>query len=459
MAITENVDEKVLDHVNTHSSPTDLRITDIRISTVVGAPMRCPLIKISTNQGIEGYGEVRDGACKRYALMLKSRLLDENPIHVNKLFRKIKQWGMHGRQGGGVSGIEVALWDLAGKAYGVPVHAMLGGKFRDRVRIYCDTDVRGKDDGNAMGEALKKRMEAGFTFLKMDVGIGLLRDVPGALSGPQDFIRQLMPPRSEYEKYREADEETRWAWRRQMMEYQNVMHPFTGIHVTETGLDYLEQYVANVRSVVGYEIPLSTDHFGHIGLHDCIKIAQRLDKFSLAWYEDMIPWQLTDQYVRLANSCTTPIATGEDIYLKEGFKPLLESGGVAVIHPDLLTSGGIYENQKIGDMAQDYGVAMAVHMAESPIACMAAVHSVAATENFLALEYHSHDVPWWGDLVNGLPKPLVNNGFIDVPDTPGLGIESLNDEVIKEHLAPDEEDIWMSTEEWDKVYSNDRLWS
>jgi gluconate/galactonate dehydratase len=459
MTVTMNTHESIMDHVNAYSLPSDLRITDIRISTVVGAPMRCPLIKISTNQGIEGYGEVRDGACKRYALMLKSRLLGENPIYVNKLFRRIKQWGMHSRQGGGVSGIEVALWDLAGKAYGVPVHVMLGGKFRDKVRIYCDTDVRGKDDGKAMGEALKERMEAGFTFLKMDVGIGLLRDVPGALAGPQDFIKELMPPRSEWQKYSEADEDTRWAWRRKMMEYQNVMHPFTGIHVTEVGLDYLEQYVANVRSVIGYEVPLSTDHFGHIGLQDCIKIAQRLDKFSLAWYEDMLPWQLTDQYVRLANSCNTPIATGEDIYLKEGFKPLLESGGVSVIHPDLLTSGGIYENQKIGDMAQDYGVAMAVHMAESPIACIAAVHSVAATENFLALEYHSHDVPWWGDLVNGLPKPLVNNGFIEVPDTPGLGIESLNDEVIKEHLASDEADIWMSTEEWDKVYSNDRLWS
>ncbi len=137
--------DDTLNYVNTNSSPSDLRITDIRISTVVGAPMRCPLIKISTNQGIEGYGEVRDGACKRYALMLKSRLLGENPVNVNKLFRKIKQWGMHSRQGGGVSGIEVALWDLAGKAYGVPVHAMLGGKFRDKVRIYCDTDVRGKD--------------------------------------------------------------------------------------------------------------------------------------------------------------------------------------------------------------------------------------------------------------------------------------------------------------------------
>jgi L-alanine-DL-glutamate epimerase-like enolase superfamily enzyme len=459
MTNNEQSYEDTLNHVNTHSIPSDLKITDMRFATVVGAPMRCPLIKITTNQGIEGYGEVRDGASKRYALMLKSRILGKNPCNVNKIFRRIKQFGMHGRQAGGVCGVEVALWDLAGKAYGVPVHAMLGGKFRDKVRIYCDTDVRGRFSGEAMGKGLKERMEMGFTFLKMDLGIYFLRDVPNALSGPKDFINQLMPSRDKWELWRKADAQKRWELRQKAYDVQNVMHPFTGIQVTEKGLDVLEAYVEAVRSVIGYEIPLATDHFGHIGLEDCIKIARRLDRFNLAWYEDMLPWQMTEQYVRLANSCTTPICTGEDIYLKEGFKPLMKSGGVSIIHPDILSSGGIYENQKIGDMAQDYGIAMAVHMAESPIACMAAVHSVAATENFIALENHSIDVPWWNEMVNGLPNPIVQNGFIDVPDTPGLGIESLNDEIIKEHLDPNEPGLWEPTDDWDLDYSNDRLWS
>ena len=357
--MTGNTYEDTLKNVNTHSRPSDLRITDMRLATIVGAPMRCPLIKISTNQGIEGYGEVRDGASARYALMLKSRILGENPCNIDKIFRRLKQFGSHARQGGGVCGIELALWDLAGKAYGVPVHAMLGGKFRDTVRVYCDTDLRGlrgRNTGTAMGGALKERMALGFTFLKMDVGIGLLREVPGALSGPQDFIKKLMPPREVWEQIRSADPETQWTLRRQFSETQNVMHPFTGIHVTEKGLEYLEQYVADVRAVIGYEVPLATDHFGHIGLEDCIKIARCLDKFNLAWYEDMLPWQMTDQYVRLANACTTPICTGEDIYLKENFKPLFESGGVSVIHPDLLTSGGIYENKKIGDTATPIAV-------------------------------------------------------------------------------------------------------
>jgi gluconate/galactonate dehydratase len=451
--------DDTLNNVNTYSRPSQLRITDMRFATIVGAPMRCPLIKISTNQGLEGYGEVRDGGSKHYALLLKSRILGENPCNVDKIFRRLKQFGHHARQGGGVSGIEVALWDLAGKAYGVPVYAMLGGKFRDRVRVYCDTHVHGRATGRAMGEALKRRLELGFTFLKMDVGISLLRDVPGALSGPQDFIERLMTPRQARSKRQHVDADARRDARRQFYEVNNVMHPFTGIQVTEVGLDYLEQYVADVRSVVGYEVPLAADHFGHIGVEECIKVARRLDRFNLAWYEDMLPWQLTDPYVRLANACTTPLCTGEDIYLKENFRPLLASGGVSVIHPDLLTSGGIYENKKIGDMAQDYGVAMAVHMAESPIACMAAVHSVAATENFVALENHSVDVAWWNEIVNGLPNPIVQDGFIQVPDAPGLGIRSLNDEVIRAHLDPDDPGLWAPTDQWDDEVSHDRLWS
>ena len=154
-----------------------------------------------------------------------------------------------------------------------------------------------------------------------------------------------------------------------------------------------------------------------------------------------------------------PICTGEDIYLKEDFMPLLRCGGVAVIHPDLLTSGGILETKKIGDAAQDHGVAMAIHMAESPIAAMAAAHVAVATENFLALEQHSVDVPWWDDICIGLPKPIVRDGFITVTDKPGLGIDDIDDAVIREHLQPGVKDIWESTDQWDGEWSWDRTWS
>lgn len=157
--------------VNSCSCLSDLKITDMRFVDIDGAPKRCTILKIETNQGITGYGEVRDASSKTYALMLKSRILGENPCNVDKIFRKIKQFGGHSRQGGGVSGIEIALWDLAGKAYGVPLYQLLGGKFRDEIRVYCDTDVEGRHAGHDMGLALKKRLDMGFTFLKMDLGV------------------------------------------------------------------------------------------------------------------------------------------------------------------------------------------------------------------------------------------------------------------------------------------------
>src|SRR5215475_9872377 len=169
-------------NIRTSSRPSDLKITDMRICNLCGLPMDCTVIRLDTNQGISGYGEVRDWASPTFALMLKSRIIGENPCNIDKIFRKIKQFGHHARQAGGVCGIEMALFDLAGKAYGVPAYQFLGGKFRDKVLCYCDTDS--VPDARQMGERLKRRMERGFKFLKMDIGIGLLQGVSGALSAP-----------------------------------------------------------------------------------------------------------------------------------------------------------------------------------------------------------------------------------------------------------------------------------
>ncbi len=417
------------DNVNQNSRPSDLRITDMRIANIAGLPFRATLIRIDTNQGISGYGEVRDGASKTFALMLKSRLIGENPCNVDKVFRKIKQFGHHARQAGGVCGVEMALMDLAGKAYGVPAYMLAGGKFRDKVLCYCDTDSI--LDGKKMGQRLKRRMEDGFKFLKMDVGIGLLREVPNALISPPD-----------------------------MLQTRDIMHSFTGIQITDIGINHLVEYVGAVRDEIGYEVPLAVDHFGHIGLKSCIRLGKALDQFTLAWYEDMIPWQHTEQWVQLARAVDTPVCTGEDIYLKEGFIPLLENKAVEIIHPDLASSGGILETKKIGDLAQDHGIAMAMHFAGSPISCMANVHCAAATENFLVLENHSVDYPAWNELVDGLPRPLIQDGHINVPETPGLGFTDVNDDLMRDHLDPRDAVYFdMHTEVWDSERSHDRLWS
>lgn len=453
--------EQTLAHVNTNSKPTDLKITDMRFVDIVGAPMHCTLLRIETNQGITGYGEVRDGASKLYAQMLKRFLIGENPCNIDKIFRRIKQFGGQSRQAGGVCGVELALWDIAGKAYGIPVYQMLGGKFRDKVRMYCDTDVDGKDTGLNMGDALKKRIEKhGYTMLKMDLGINQLWDVEGGLCAPTGFLEQYgyTAKMAREAKARGDKAAARW-WANRNYDVNNIAHPFTGIHITTKGFDYLENYVKEVRSVIGYEIPLSIDHFGHIGVEDCIKLANRLENYNMCWLEDMIPWQLTDQYVRLHNASTTPIATGEDIYLLENFKPLLDNHAVSIIHPDILSSGGIYETKKIGDYAEECGVAMALHMAETPVACLAAVHVAAATNNFLGLEFHSNDVDWWSDMVKDTEKPKIVDGFMAVPEKPGIGIDELDDEVLAEHIHPEIPGLWESTDEWNDWISHDRLWS
>jgi L-alanine-DL-glutamate epimerase-like enolase superfamily enzyme len=414
-------------NTNTNSRPSDLRITDLRVAVVARAPMNCPLIRIDTNQGIYGLGEVRDGASKNYALLLKSRLLNENPCNIDKIFRKIKQFGGQSRQAGGVCAVEMALWDLAGKAYNVPIYQMLGGKFRDRIRCYADTTE--SHDPIVFGKRLKARHDEGFTWLKMDLGIDLLNGIPGTITAPQG---------------------------ESLSQGSTTQHMFTGIEITQKGVEKMGEYVAQVREQVGMEVPLSADHFGHIGVNSCIRLARELQKYNLAWLEDMIPWQYTDLLKKISDASDIPLLTGEDIYLKEPFAKLCSTHAVDIIQPDLATSGGILETKKIGDMAEEYGVPMAMHFAGTPVSCMANVHCAAATENFLVLENHSVDVPWWNDLVNGPDKPIVNKGFITVPEKPGLGV-TLNDDVVKQHLL--EPGYFEPTPQWNVDRTNDRLWS
>ncbi|MQG90157.1 MAG: mandelate racemase/muconate lactonizing enzyme family protein [SAR202 cluster bacterium] len=428
-----------LDQVNTRSAPSELRITDMRIAVVGGDGWRWPIIKLETNQGLVGLGEVRDGASGRYALMLKSRLLGENPCDIDRLFQKIKQFGGHGRLGGGVCGVEMALCDLAGKAFGVPAYMFAGGKYReDKVKVYADTPL--KKDPVEMGNALQGRMDRGFEFLKMDIGLWIASEFEGGVIN----------------KHVAAESAT-------------LMHPFTGIQVTDYGISKMQEYVGAVRDVIGYEIPLASDHFGHMGVENAIRIGKALDQFTLAWYEDMIPWQFVDQWQALKAGVDTPVCTGEDIYALEGFKPLIDARAISVAHPDLATSGGILETKRIADYCRDAGIGVALHQAGSPVVAMANAHAAMTMENFIALEMHSVDNPWWNDLVTliGQDGPMIKDGYVQVTDAPGLGLE-LNEEAIKEHLAQGGQKrnydayppgAFEDTLEWDGLDAHDRVWS
>jgi len=422
----------VTHNVSRSSSPTDLKITDLRVANTTDGP----ILKIYTNQDIYGLGEVRDIADPRYALMLKSRILGLNPCNVEQIFKIIKQFGGHGRQGGGVSGVEMALWDLAGKAYDVPVYQLLGGKYREKIRIYADTPS--SKDPEVYAKRMRYRMEQGYTFLKMDFGIGLIKDIPNALIGEKFWSGQ-----SEWDQSRPGN-------------LSNTKHPFTRIQITDSGLEKMVEYVHKVRDIVGYEVPLCADHFGHFDTNTAIRLGNALEKYQLAWLEDMVPWFYTEKWKEITQAINTPTLTGEDIFGKEAFITLCDERAVDMVHPDLASAGGILETKKIGDYAEEAGIAMAMHFAGTPVSFMANVHCAAATQNFVALEHHDVDTPYWEDYVTG-HKPLVEKGFATVPEAPGLGID-LNEDVVKEHLRKGEE-FFAPTEEWNERKSWDRTWS
>ena len=383
--------------VNKNSVPSQLRITDMR-AVLVASNYDYPIIRIDTNQGIYGLGEARDAGREGTALVLKPHLVGKNPLQIEPILDSLRNFSNHQRMGGGFSAVDMALHDIAGKVYDVPAWRLIGSKYRDKIRIYCDTDQ--SKDPRIFAERLRKRKEQGFTFFKMDLGTSLVADRPGAVNS-----------------YGTA---------------------------TEKGLQYLGEYIQAVRDGIGADAPLATDHFGALTLKDSIRYARSFEKYDLAWTEDMIQvghlgpggdapknWRA---YKELKSSTVTPIATGESLFgLEGGFRELIENNAVDIIHPDPLTSGGIRETKRIADFASMYAVQTAIHFAGSPVGCLASVHMAATIKDMLAMENHAVDIPWWGDLVSGPSKPIVDRGFIAVPDTPGLGIE-LNEAVVKEHI-------------------------
>jgi L-alanine-DL-glutamate epimerase-like enolase superfamily enzyme len=440
----EDIIAQTTQNVKRFGAPTDLKITDMRYC-LTAVMSGTAIIRIDTNQGIYGLGEVRDAADVRYALMLKSRILGKNPCNVEQIFKSIKQFGGQARQAGGVCAVEMALWDICGKAYNVPCWQLLGGRYRDKIRIYADTPEASSPEEQK--KLIKYRTEEqGYTWLKMDVSIGELKGIPDTMVNNKFWENA-------------QGNLAQWGDRDNYMSYGNTLHPFTQIQITDRGLEVLQSLVENVRNMVGYEIPISTDHYGHFDYNNGIRLGKALERYRLAWLEDIVSWEYTEQWKRLTDALETPTLTGEDIYLLKYFKPLIDERAVDIIHPDLASSGGLLETKRIGDYAEEYGIAMAMHQAGTPVSFMANVHCAAATQNFLALEHHSVDLPWWDSLVKTSDgKNIITKGFANVPLSPGLGIE-LNEEVLKQHLHPSDKSFFEPTTQWNERRSHDRIFS
>jgi L-alanine-DL-glutamate epimerase-like enolase superfamily enzyme len=377
-----------------------IKITDLRCA-IIG---RNPVVRITTDQGISGYGQAESAKpyLKPMVLFYKNYIVGEDPTDVQRVMLKIRRMGAFKPWGSAVSAIEIALWDIAGQAAGLPVYKLLGGKIRDRVRAY-NGGVRFPMTGQtpqdyAENMAKMKEAKEGFTLIKQAVGFhnpAMMRAIPNgwydeARTGPPHSDRGLM---------------------------------------TERGLEHVVACVEAMKKVLGDEVGLALDCGPGWTVKDAITFARALEPLHIAWLEDLItgdytPYPNADVFREVTQSTSLPIHTGEQIYLRENFKDLIEKQAVNVIGPDPEDVGGIAELKWIAEYADLHGILVAPHgIFDGLIGLAAHVHMAAALpQNYIGFEYPVGQPEWWYDIVEGLPDPIMKRGFIDVWDRPGLGV-------------------------------------
>ena len=389
-----------------------MKITDVKCA-VIG---KNPVVRICTDQGLSGYGEAEQYKpyLKPYVLHYRDALIGMDPTDVERCMLKIRQRGAFKPWGAAVSMIEMALWDVAGKAAGLPVHKLLGGKVRDKVRCYNGAyraPMKGTAPEDYAAEAKRqKELPHGFSFIKMGIGFHspMKREIPNFYFGEPD------------------------------------PSPFHGALdrglLTERSMRHMLDCVIAMKEVLGDEVGLALDCGPGWMLQDAIRFARAVEPYNLMWLEDMltgdyVPFVNADVYRELTTSTSTPIHTGEQIYLRQNFKQLIEGHAVRVVGPDPADMGGIAELKWVTEYADLHGIMMAPHGTGDGLLGLAALVQVCATlpHNFIAFECPKGDPDWWYDIVDGLPDPLIVGGAIEVWDRPGMGVE-LNAEKAKRYL-------------------------
>jgi galactonate dehydratase len=377
--------------VQANSTPyqrPNLKITDVRTAQVnVHGPQTH--VHIYTDAGLVGQGESTDAAVGTASLVRSWRrqLVGQNPLNVEAIWERIRTGGVFaGAQGGqyttALTAVEIALWDLAGKALGLPVYQLLGGKFRDRVRIYCDS---GRDD--VMTPQSDKKIEwiktQGFTMMKVDVDDG----------GDKNRFDRV-----------------NWT-------------------ANNAEIDRMVKWIEHVKGMIPANLELAVDMHGRYDAPTGKKVAKLMEPFRLVWLEEPVPPEDIDALADIRHSTTTPICAGENIYMRWGYKEVFEKHALDIIMPDIQKVGGLAEAKKIADMAHSYEIPFAPHCVVSPIGQMASAHVCASIPNFLVCEWHWIDnLDTWKTFVK--EGEIIQNGYITVTDKPGLGVE-MNEEAAK----------------------------
>jgi galactonate dehydratase len=387
--------ERAIDQRPKTSPPSDLKITEIKCGYIRGSLF----VKIYTNQDIWGCGEGVDAIPGTYYLVknFENRLKGKNPLNVHRLFEDIRKSGIfQGAQAGMyvavLSAIETALWDIAGKALNLPIYRLLGGKFRDKIRVYCDTALyqRNLPQPKDFAEAATKAKNMGFNAMKFD-------------------LDQANDP-NKYDFYN---------WTASPGELQRMVDQITA-----------------AREAVGPKIDILVDMHGRYDAVTAQAISKRLEPLNLLWLEEPIPAENVEAYKLITESTSTPIAAGENHFLAYGFRRMLEVGAVDIVMPDLQKTGGLGEGQRIANLANLYYTPFAPHMVASFLGCMASCHVCASVPNFLILEWQSyfHIDPMFKEIVK-YDGEWVKDSFITLSEKPGIGVE-INEEGMKKYAVP-----------------------
>jgi galactonate dehydratase len=374
------------------SPPSELQITSIKCGYLKGSLF----VKVYTNQDIYGCGEGVDAIPGTYYLVkdFERRLIGKNPLNVHRLFEDIRKGGFfQGAQAGMyvavLSAIETALWDLAGKALNVPVYQLLGGKFRDKIRVYCDTALYQSrlPTPKDFADAASKAKSMGFNAMKFD-------------------LDQANDP-NKYDRYN---------WTASPAELQRMY-----------------DQIAAAREAVGPNIDILVDMHGRYDAVTGHAVAKRLEPLNLLWLEEPVPAENIEAYKLITDSTSTPIAAGENQYLAYGFRRMLEIGAVDIVMPDLQKAGGLGEGQRIANLANLYYTPFAPHMVASFLGAMASCHVCATVPNFLILEWQSyfHTDPMFKEIVH-YDGEWVKDSFITLSEKPGIGVD-INQDAMKKY--------------------------
>ncbi len=395
-----------------------MKITDLKCA-VIG---NNPVVRITTDEGVTGYGEVEASKSylKPHVLFYREYILGEDPTNVERVMLKIRRLGSFKPWGSAVSAIEMALWDIAGKAAGLPVYKLLGGKVRDKVRVYNGAVRFPMHDQSPAGHAENaqrmKESPEGFSIVKQGVAFhsGMPTNFPDFhygdnLAGGHRVNKGLL---------------------------------------TEKGMNHVVACVEAMKGALGDEVGLALDCGPGMVVADAIKLAKAVEPYNVMWLEDMItgdyvPYVSADLYREVTRSTTTPIHTGEQIYLRQNFQELVEKRAVDILGPDPCDIGGIAELKWVTEYADLHGILMAPHGTGDGLLGLAALVQVCATlpQNYIAFEYPTGRPDWWYDIVTGLPDPIVVDSHIEVWDRPGMGVD-LDEDAARPYLSDEDADFF-----------------